>query len=239
MFNTVREHNISLHNFNQKGGALFSSAIKNRGFIQRANSMSTYKKKKTVSTTVKKKKVTRGYEIDGIRYKSKALVEMHKQLDANPLVKRFSLPSVRDEAEHNSGKYRAKECYINGNHFDSLMEAQYYVFLLKEQKAGKIKYFSMQESFELQPSFVNKFTGRSTQSINYVADYVIVYLDDSIEVIDVKGKETPEFKIKKKLFEYMYPDIYFKCLQYDTKKKEWIDLHPPTKAMLKKIKNNN
>ena len=161
---------------------------------------------------------------------------MHKQLDSNPLVKSFSLPSIRDEAEHNSGKYGAKECYINDNHFDSLMEAQYYVYLLQQVKNGAVKEFLMQEPFELQPKFVNKFTGRSTQSITYVADFVLFYPNDNVEVIDVKGKETPEFKIKKKLFEYMYPDIYFKCLQFDAKKKEWIDLHPPTKAMQKKTK---
>jgi len=34
--------------------------------------------------------------------------------------------------------------------------------------------------------------------------------DGTTEVVDVKGVETQVFKIKKKMFEYMYPDLSIK-----------------------------
>jgi hypothetical protein len=45
-----------------------------------------------------------------------------------------------------------------------------------------------------------------------------------VYVVDVKGVETPEFRIKKKLFQYKYPDMQLMCLQWSAKQEEWLDL---------------
>jgi hypothetical protein len=39
----------------------------------------------------------------------------------------------------------------------------------------------------------------------YIADFKVYLNDGSIQIIDVKGFETPDFKIKRKLFEAKYP----------------------------------
>ena len=57
-------------------------------------------------------------------------------------------------------------------------------------------------SFELQPRF--KKEGKTYRPITYIADFV-VYYEDKTYVIDTKGAETTEFKLKKKLFEYKFP----------------------------------
>jgi hypothetical protein len=61
----------------------------------------------------------------------------------------------------------------------------------------------MQPRYLLQEAFEKD--GKKYRRIDYVADFEIHHLDGSIEVIDCKGFETTDFKIKKKLFEYKYP----------------------------------
>jgi len=46
-----------------------------------------------------------------------------------------------------------------------------------------------------------------------VADFVIVNNDGTTDVVDVKGFETQVFKIKKKLFEYKYPELSLKVVK--------------------------
>ena len=50
--------------------------------------------------------------------------------------------------------------------------------------------------------------------------------DDKDEklVVDVKGKKTPEFRIKEKLFFHRYPELEFICVQWDSFEKEWRNL---------------
>jgi hypothetical protein len=61
----------------------------------------------------------------------------------------------------------------------------------------------MQPRYMLQEAFEKN--GKKYRRIDYVADFEIHHLDGSIEVVDCKGFETTDFKIKKKLFEYKYP----------------------------------
>lgn len=172
-------------------------------------------------TTVSKRKV---HEIDGIIYRSKALADLHEQLKEHPLVKSFSLPNVKEEKEHRNKKYGAKKIMINDIVFDSIMEGRYYLYLLEQQKLGEVKAFTRQTTFELQPKFRNQFTGKAVRAITYIADFVVTMPDKTEYVIDVKGKETTDFKLKKKLFEYKYPDKRFMCVQWVASHNEWEDL---------------
>ena len=62
-------------------------------------------------------------------------------------------------------------------------------------------------------------------------------MPDGIEVvIDVKGKETADFKLKKKMFGYRYRDIQFTCVQWSESKKEWRDLSDIEKERREKRK---
>lgn len=108
-------------------------------------------------------------------------------------------------------KYNNKKTEVDGITFDSKKEADYYCQLKILKRGGEIRDFGLQERYELQPTF--KKNGTTHRSITYVADFVIVNLDGTTEVIDVKGVETQVFKIKQKLFEYKYPDKTLKVIK--------------------------
>lgn len=185
-------------------------------------------KKKTVKTTSTKRKkniVPVSHKVDGIVYASKELADFHRSLTNNPVVKDFHLMSMAEEKQYNSGRYKSKECYINGIKFDSLMEAKYYIYLLEQKSNGLIKDFSMQVKFTLMYKYRNKFTGKIVRDIDYYADFVVKKLDNSVEAIDVKGVETDVFKIKQKLFGSIYPDIRLACYRWSNKYgNRWIEL---------------
>jgi hypothetical protein len=100
-------------------------------------------------------------------------------------------------------KFNAKKTTVDGIQFDSKIEAQYYLHLLKLKEEGKISGFITQPTFTLQEGF--KKNGKTYRPIKYVADFAITYASGNKEIVDVKGYETSDFKIKKKLFEKKYP----------------------------------
>jgi hypothetical protein len=100
-------------------------------------------------------------------------------------------------------KYNAKRTEIDGITFDSKAEGDYYLHLLKLQEDGKIIDFGLQPSFTLQEGFIKN--NKHFRPIVYIADFKIRHLDGTIEIIDVKGFETADFKIKRKLFEKKCP----------------------------------
>ena len=99
-----------------------------------------------------KKKQESKYIIDGISYTSKTLYEFHKEcMDAqkNGLIKSYNIP----DRLSSKSRYSTYKPIIDGIEFDSLMEANYYLHLLKQKKSEVIKGFERQVSFELQPRF--------------------------------------------------------------------------------------
>lgn len=108
-------------------------------------------------------------------------------------------------------KYNNKKTEIDGITFDSKKEAEYYSMLKILKQAEEIKDFGLQPRYELQPKFSKN--GKKYRAITYIADFVIVNNDGTTEVVDVKGVETQVFKIKKKMFEYQYPDLSLKIVK--------------------------
>ena len=108
-------------------------------------------------------------------------------------------------------KYSNIKTTIDGIKFDSKREAEYYCELKMLKKAKEIKDFSLQPKYELQAKF--KKNGTSHRAINYVADFVILRNDGILEVVDIKGMETDVFKIKRKLFEFAYPNLELKIIK--------------------------
>ena len=103
-------------------------------------------------------------------------------------------------------KYYSKKVVVDGITFDSRAESQRYCELKLLERAGKIKDLSLQHKFELQPSF--KKNGKTIRAITYVADFVYFDLERMVHVIeDVKGFKTKEYLLKKKMFEYKFPDL--------------------------------
>jgi len=93
-----------------------------------------------------------------------------------------------------SGK--EKRTNANKEVFDSIAEREYSDFLCLDG----IRY-QKQVSFEIWHSYDSKYG--KLRPVVYKADFVIGNI-----VIDVKGFETPEFKMKKKLFAGMCPDLH-------------------------------
>ncbi|WP_050613314.1 DUF1064 domain-containing protein [Bacillus testis] len=118
-------------------------------------------------------------------------------------------------------KYHNKKTVIDGITFDSKAEALYYEQLKQLKENKQIKDFELQPRFLLQEAF--KKNGKTFRKIEYIADFKVTNLDDSVEIIDIKGVETEAFKLKKKLFERKY--LYkLTLLTYVKKYGGWIEL---------------
>lgn len=120
---------------------------------------------------------------------------------------------------------------VAGITFHSKKEARYYQDLLIQKQAGIVKEIECQPVFELQPAY-RKCCGAilldtrkvctcprcgkkvlTTRAITYSADFSVTYADGHVEIIDVKGYETPEFKRTHKMFEYHYPELTLKIVK--------------------------
>lgn len=106
-------------------------------------------------------------------------------------------------------KYGNKKTIYDGITFDSIVEKDRYILLRKREKEGKIQGLKLQKRYLLQEAF--KYRGKAVRAIHYVADFY--YIEDEEEIVeDVKGVLTEVFKIKQKIFKYIYPDINFKVV---------------------------
>jgi len=119
--------------------------------------------------------------------------------------------SKRKRKSKSKSKYNNQKTIVDGIKFDSKKEAEYYCQLKLLKQAGKIKDYRLQPRYELQPAFEKN--GKKYRAITYIADFAIINNDGTTEVVDIKGVETQVFKIKKKLFEYMYPDLNLKVVK--------------------------
>ena len=167
-------------------------------------------------------RIAKSHVIDGCRYKSLNDVKYHKELKANPCVHSFKLPEIKEKSKYS--RYGAHKCEINGIQFDSVMEGRYYAYCLLLKRQGSIKKMDKQITFTLQNGFTHKATGKKIRPITYIADFVIEMKNGAKYVIDVKGKKTPEFRIKEKMLLALNPDMNFLCVQWDGRKEEWRNL---------------
>lgn len=108
-------------------------------------------------------------------------------------------------------KYRNKKTIIDGIKFDSIAEGRRYKELKLLEKGKYITDLELQPKFELQEKYTNA-KGEHIRAITYKADFSYIE-NGKIIVEDVKGIETKEFKLKKKLFEYKYKDVEFRLIK--------------------------
>jgi len=94
-------------------------------------------------------------------------------------------------------KYRNEPIVVDGIRFDSRREAAYYAELKRREKAGEVGGVELQVPFPI--------LGPAGELIcTYVADFVFFdHVADRLRVIDVKGGETRDFRLKKKLMKVM------------------------------------
>lgn len=107
-------------------------------------------------------------------------------------------------------KYNASKTVVDGITFDSRKEAERYNVLMQMQEEGKIKDLQLQVKFELIPP--QKFEHqKSERAVNYIADFVYYSNTEGMIIVeDVKGKETKDYIIKRKLMKYQHPFYIFR-----------------------------
>ncbi len=108
-------------------------------------------------------------------------------------------------------KYHNKITYVDGIKFDSQKEASYYCYLRQMEKDGKIRDLRLQVEYELLPKIIGerlKQLKTKTKTVRYTKQSAVVYRADFVyidnetgleEVIDVKGRKTKEYILKKKM----------------------------------------
>lgn len=98
------------------------------------------------------------------------------------------------EQETKPRKYNNQPTTRDGIRFASKKEATYYERLLIRQRTGEVSHFLMQVPFHLPGN------------TKYVLDFLIFYTDGRApDYVDVKGSETPVFRLKKRQVESLYP----------------------------------
>lgn len=90
-------------------------------------------------------------------------------------------------------KFKAKPVIDDKHYFHSKLEWEFYHKLNLLKKAGKVIFFLRQVPFHLPGG------------VKYVVDFVVFYDDGDIVFYDVKGMETSDFIMKKKMVEEIYP----------------------------------
>lgn len=90
-------------------------------------------------------------------------------------------------------KYGAKAVVVDGIRFDSIKEARYYSELKLRVRAGEVVTFLRQVPIHLP--------GQT----RLVVDFLEFHADGTAHFVDTKGVQTPEFKLKKRQVEDLYP----------------------------------
>lgn len=140
------------------------------------------------------------------------------------------------EAGNKPSKYNNKITYVDGIKFDSKAESEYYLVLKHKLATEEIQDMRLQPVYVLQEKCTRN--GKDLKAITYKADFEVLHLDGSLEVIDIKGEETEAFKIKAKMFQYQYPNLKLTLLKKVDKYGGWITLDDwkKIKSQEKKLK---
>lgn len=110
-----------------------------------------------------------------------------------------------------SSKFRNVPTVIDGIRFDSQAEARRYGELVLLWKACAISSLVVHPMYKLADKARDPRTGKALRAIWYKGDFE--YVEQGRRVVeDVKGVETPVFKIKRHLFVEKYPDIELRVL---------------------------
>lgn len=118
------------------------------------------------------------------------------------------LAELTQAAPKRESKYNARptdRILPNGEviKFDSKKEAVYYDELKIWESAGRVRDIRLQVQFLLKPAYTDGSTGERFRAINYIADFTFDRMEDDGEwkhhIVDVKGRKTKEYAIKRKL----------------------------------------
>jgi len=95
--------------------------------------------------------------------------------------------------EPKPNKYHNHPTTVDGIRFDSKKEARYYEQLKIRRATGEVSYWLMQVPIRLPGG------------TKYVVDFQVHLAAGGVEYVDVKGRETQVFRLKKREIEHHYP----------------------------------
>ena len=101
-------------------------------------------------------------------------------------------------------KYKAKKVTYDNLQFDSKLEAIYYAFLQELVKQGKITNLERQKSYELLPRQTDSKGKFLYHPVLYVSDFEYDDFNHTHHTVDTKGILTTDFRLKEKLFYYVF-----------------------------------
>lgn len=104
-----------------------------------------------------------------------------------------------------ANKYGAVKKEYGGNKYDSKREAQHAANLDLMKRHGSVTNWERQVKLPLAVEGVH--------ICNYIIDFVVTYDNGKVEHQEVKGMETPTWKLKFKLAKALYPDINFRVIK--------------------------
>lgn len=109
-------------------------------------------------------------------------------------------------------KYHNDKVSEDGIVFDSKAERRRYRELKLMEQAGEITNLRLQPEYELIPKYTKN--GKTVRAVKYRADFLYRDRQGHVIVEDVKGVKTDVYRLKKKIFEYKYPDLTIKEINY-------------------------
>lgn len=109
---------------------------------------------------------------------------------------------MKSKLRYMESKYKNNRSSYCGLHYhDSMGEAGYCKQLQMLEKLCEIKKFETQKTFE--------FVVNGKKICSHRVDFLVTTNDYKLEVREYKGFETDTWRIKKKLFEALYPEIEY------------------------------
>ncbi|MGH1649169.1 DUF1064 domain-containing protein [Enterococcus gilvus] len=93
-------------------------------------------------------------------------------------------------------KYGNKKVYRYGHWFDSIAEAEYYPIAVAYAKEYGYE-LKLQDRIDILPTL--KLNEWAIKKMQYVADYSFYHRGEIVRLVDVKGVETKDFRLKAKM----------------------------------------
>lgn len=142
---------------------------------------------------------------------------------------------IKDKYNIGRDENSIKRRTFNDIIFSSDMEMKFFRdYLLPKQNSGEITKIIIQPKFVLQDEF-EKY-GKKVRPIHYVGDFEAIFKDGSRIIYDVKGLATETARLKKKLFDYRYPDKILIWITLSVKYGGWLQ-YEELQTLRKKDKN--
>jgi hypothetical protein len=100
-----------------------------------------------------------------------------------------------------TNKYGAKRSTFNGRTYDSKFEAGVAVTLEKKKTAGEILDYETQYKVEI---WAHRPDGAPAFKVSHKVDFRVHHKDGSFELIEAKGVETTDYKMRRKFLENIW-----------------------------------